>query len=296
MKPKTISIIGGTGSLGSKFARAFKSKGYRVLVSSRRTILTNIRAAEQGDVVIVCVPIRTTEKIIKEISPHLKKGAMLSDFTSVKVKPSQWMLKYTSQRKDIELIPCHPLFNPSVDFKGQNFAMCPVRGNRYTSWYKSFIKSLGLNVITISPDEHDKTMAVVQCLNHLSNLSFGYTLKKANFKPEKAKEFSTSAYRLRLYPIGRLFYQDAEMYADIETENPYSRKIAKIHLKALKEIYKTIARKDKKRFEEIFNETKSFFGDLTEKSQGISNEMIKCLVEIENKYNKKGKKKNAKRR
>ncbi len=41
-KIKTISIIGGTGQMGSVFAKAFRDKGYEVIISGRKTEITPI--------------------------------------------------------------------------------------------------------------------------------------------------------------------------------------------------------------------------------------------------------------
>jgi prephenate dehydrogenase len=283
VNPKTIAIIGGTGKMGKLFVKAFEGKKYRVIVSSRKTEINNIDAARQADVVIVSVPIRDTERVIKEIGPYVRKNALLTDFTSVKVMPSRAMLKYSRA----EVIAGHPLFGPSNNLKGKNFTLYPLRGKSYFNWYKKLLESLGLKIIVMSSDEHDKIMAIVQCLNQLSNLSFGYTLKKANLPIKKTEELSTPNYLLKIYPIGRLLSQDPSLYSDIEIENPYSKKIAKIHLKAIKEIYRTIRRKDKEGFERIFKETREFLGDFNKEANQKSDKIVNFIGELNKKKNKK---------
>jgi len=92
-KPKTIAIIGGTGKIGGMFAKAFKEKGYEVIIASRETEISMEDAAARGDVVIVSIPIRNTKEVIEKISGNLKKDALLTDFTSVKVMPCKVMEK-----------------------------------------------------------------------------------------------------------------------------------------------------------------------------------------------------------
>ena len=80
-----IAIIGGKGQMGKMFAEAFKKKGCEVILTGRRG--NNIDAAKKADIIIVSVPIRETVKVIEEIASHIKEDALLTDFTSIKVKP-----------------------------------------------------------------------------------------------------------------------------------------------------------------------------------------------------------------
>jgi len=113
-KPKTIAIIGGTGKIGGMFAKAFKEKGYEVIIASRETEISMEDAAARGDVVIVSIPIRNTKEVIEKISGNLKKDALLTDFTSVKVMPCKVMEKSFKG----EVIGGHPVFGPFTGFKG----------------------------------------------------------------------------------------------------------------------------------------------------------------------------------
>src|SRR3989344_3074917 len=92
---KTISIIGGTGRMGQVFAKAFKDKGYNVIISGRNTSINMVEAAQKGDIVIITVPISETESVIKNIGSYVRKEALLTDFTSIKVNPIKWMKKYS---------------------------------------------------------------------------------------------------------------------------------------------------------------------------------------------------------
>ena len=72
MEKKLIGIIGGKGEMGAYFAEFFERNGFEVIVSDRRTKLTNKELAKKADVVIVSVPIRVTEKVIQEVAPFVK--------------------------------------------------------------------------------------------------------------------------------------------------------------------------------------------------------------------------------
>ncbi len=273
MKPKVISIIGGKGKTGSKFAKEFRKKGYTVLISDKKTKITNIEAARKGDVVIITVPIRVTEKVIREVAPYVRKDAMLTDFTSVKYSPVNLMRKYSKA----EVIGGHPIFGPTTDFKNQKFILCPGRIKKYFSWYKSFLKSLGLKIIVMSPKEHDKQMGVIQCLIHLSNLSLAYSLKNLNYKIKDAEKLSSPVYLLRLYITGRILAQDPKLYSDIEIDNASSKQMANVYLNSVKKLNKLIISKDRAGFEKAIIDSKKTFGKITKKSMRITDDIISYM-------------------
>lgn len=273
MKPKTIAIIGGTGKMGTLFAKAFEDANIEVLITGRKTVISNIDATKKADIIIVTVPIRNTCEIIEKIAPFVRQDAMLTDFTSVKVKPCDSMQK----NKKCEIVGGHPLFGPSAGFENQNFILCPIREGKYYTWYKEFLKSLGMNVIEKTPQEHDKNMAVIQCLTHFSNLSLGSTLERINFDLEIAKELSSPVYLMRVYGAGRILAQDETLYSDIQLENPYSKDMAKAYLESVKELYESVNNKDKKQFENIFIKSKNYFKDFLKISMEITDKMIKSM-------------------
>jgi prephenate dehydrogenase len=91
VKKISIGIIGGTGGMGRLFASALRKLGHKVLISSRHTALTIEECAHRADWIIVTVPIRSTEAVIRKIGPLLRKDQLLMDFTSLKSKPVDYL-------------------------------------------------------------------------------------------------------------------------------------------------------------------------------------------------------------
>jgi NADPH-dependent F420 reductase len=103
---KTISIIGGTGALGSGLARRWAKAGYTIIIGSRteakavaavdkmrKDIVTgsitgalNSEAAEAGDIVVITVPFAHHQVTLEDIRPGLA-GKILIDTTVPLVPP-----------------------------------------------------------------------------------------------------------------------------------------------------------------------------------------------------------------
>jgi NADPH-dependent F420 reductase len=102
----TISIIGGTGALGSGLARRWAQAGYDIVIGSRTANkaeqaaaalatesarykvsgLSNLEAAGQGDIVVMTVPFAHQEMTLLDIKPALA-GKILVDTTVPLVPP-----------------------------------------------------------------------------------------------------------------------------------------------------------------------------------------------------------------
>ncbi len=275
MRPKIISIIGGTGKMGKLFKPALQKAGYKVILSGRNTKITPEQAAALGDVVIVTVPIRSTLDMIKRIGPHVRRDALFTDFTSVKTLPVRWMMKHSKA----EVIGAHPVFGPTVRLKNQAYVLTPARGKKYISWYKAMLKKLGLNVIVTTPEEHDKRMAVVQCLTHLSNIAMADTIKSFGVGIDKTLEVSSPIYKIRLDMVGRVLNQDPALYSDIQLYNPFAKRIMKAYSRSIAKLAKAVEKGDAKAFEKVFIEGAAYLGDFCKKSQEESDYLIKKLGE-----------------
>lgn len=234
--------------MGSLFADAFRKDDYTILVSNERNS-GNIELAKQGEVVIVSVPLEKTEEVIREIGPYVRKEALLTDFTSVKMKPVAAMLHYSQA----EVIGGHPLFGPEIDLlEGQNMVLCPARGKEYLSWYKSALESVGMKVIFINPEEHDRTMAVVQCLTHFSNMVFASALTRMD-AGELQNDVTTPAYLLRLHAAKRMLSQDPSLYAGILCQNPFTEEAVRAYVDAVAEVSTRVQGHTKTELEELLH-------------------------------------------
>ncbi len=241
--PQTISIIGGRGKMGSIFTGGFREEGYEVLVSNAECT-NNIELAEQGDVVVVSVPLKKTEEVIQQIGPYVRKEALLTDLASVKIKPVAAMIKYSQS----EIIGGHPLFGPDAELQGQNMILCPTREEGYLSWYKKTLESLGIKITLMDPEEHDKTMAAVQCLTYISNIVFSHALAEMGYQsiPEN---LTAPAYLLRLSSAAKMFVQDPSLYADILSENPFAEEAMRAYREAAKKVDALMQEPEKKGLE-----------------------------------------------
>ncbi|MGA2934960.1 MAG: prephenate dehydrogenase/arogenate dehydrogenase family protein [Methanomicrobiales archaeon] len=211
-------IIGGTGKMGRLFGSVIERHGFEVLVSGRSTPLTNRKLAEESDLVMVSVPIRSTVGVIGEIAPLLTEDQLLCDLTSLKEGPVKAMVASKAQ-----VLGTHPLFGPTVSsLRNQTIILTPARcGGALSLRLPEILRDEGANLVVMTPEAHDRLMAVIQGLTHFGNLCMADAIRRTGTDLAAALNATSPVYRIQMGLIGRLLSQDPTLYGDMLQMNPY---------------------------------------------------------------------------
>ncbi len=272
---KTAGIIGGTGRMGRLFRPVFERAGYEVLVSGRSTDLTARELAERSDLVIVSVPIRETVRVIDEIAPVMNRDQLLCDFTSLKVRPVEAML-----RSEANVIGLHPMFGPTVkSLRQQTIIVCPARADEtQLQPLLSLFRAEGALCTITTAEQHDRMMAVVQGLTHYMTLCMADTVQRLGIDPEKTADFTSPVYQIEISVMGRLLSQDAGLYADILQMNPYVPEVLDACHASAGELAAIVRSQDPELFGAFFAKNRRHFGASCEEGMKVTDMLIESLV------------------
>lgn len=153
----------------------------RVLVydKGQATGLAEVAAA---DFVVLAVPLAAYDEVLSELKPLLRSETVVVDVCSVKQKPIGVIKAVLPEQP---LVATHPLFGPESTkngLEGHKLVICPEESDADASEaIEAFAKKLGLEVIHMSPAEHDEEMAVVQGLTFF----IAHALKELNLDGHK---------------------------------------------------------------------------------------------------------------
>ncbi len=190
-------------------------------------VWSSVESVLKKDIVVFCVPVQYLESVLKKYAHLVNPKALVTDVSSVKVKPVELMLKYLPETT--EIIGIHPLFGPQSGkngIEGLNIVVCPVRTNKPHVLNLFFKSQLKLNVLERTAEKHDKQMAYVQALTHF----VGRAVNEMDIPDVEQK---TPAYQYLLDIKRNLGGDSYDLFLTIEKENPFAREVREEFIKEL---------------------------------------------------------------
>ncbi len=272
----TVLIVGGTGEMGRYFVNWFTGAGYQVRSMGSKD-WPNIAALCDGiDLCIISVTIDRTAEIVKRIGPYLPPSAVLTDVTSIKKVPLDAMLDAHSG----PVLGLHPLFGPTTSTLDKQIVVAtPGRDDDACRWVIEQFSLWGSIIVMSDADEHDGIMEFVQSLRHFATFAFGQFLASKKVPLARTLEFSSPIYRLEMGMVGRLFAQDASLYAEIIFATPERRALLKDYISSLSKNIDMLENGDKAEFEQEFEKITEWFGPFGEQAMRESSFLIDKLIE-----------------
>jgi cyclohexadieny/prephenate dehydrogenase len=236
-----LAIIG-PGLIGSSILRAAREQGLvKTLVATARTETTRARVKELGiadevtdnnaaavkdaDLVFVCIPVGASGAVAKEIGPHLKAGAIVSDVGSVKGAVLRDMAPHLP--KNVHFIPGHPVAGTEYSGPDAGFAdlfvnrwciLTPPQGADTAAVEKltAFWRALGANVESMPADHHDLVLGITSHLPHLIAYTIVGTANELSQVTEsEVLQYSAGGFR----DFTRIASSDPTMWRDIFLAN-----------------------------------------------------------------------------
>ncbi|OOF55596.1 bifunctional chorismate mutase/prephenate dehydrogenase [Rodentibacter genomosp. 2] len=266
-----IVIVGGYGKLGGLFARYLRASGYPISVLERDDWDVAERILANADAVIVSVPIANTLETIEHLKPYLTENMLLADLTSVKREPLAKMLEIHQGA----VVGLHPMFGPDIaSMAKQVVVRCDGRFPERYEWLLEQIQIWGAKIYQTDAVEHDHNMTYVQALRHFSTFANGLHLSKQPVNLANLLALSSPIYRLELAMIGRLFAQDAELYADIIMDKAENLEVIESLKQTYEEALKFFENHDRQGFIDSFHQVREWFGEYSEQFLKESHQLL----------------------
>lgn len=215
----------GLGRFGSFWAKILAEKGHTVYGYSRHkheeipgVIISDEETVLSQDNIFYCVSISAFREVIGNTINRIKSGALIMDTCSVKLYPVEIMEYY--MRKDISYLPLHPMFGPDSgkdSIENLPIVVCPLDcpSGQVRRWKREF-SAWGLNVISMSPDVHDKQAAYSQGVTHF----VGRTLEELGMEET---ELATKGYKSLMTIMEQTCNDPIQLFYDLQRYNPYAK-------------------------------------------------------------------------
>lgn len=233
---KNVTIIG-VGLIGGSLARVMKLKGLAGSITgagrSRSTLEKAIKigvidrmgqssaqAVEGADLVVLASPVGTFRQLVRELGPHLKTGAILTDVGSVKGRLIRDIEE--SIGPGVHYVPAHPIAGreksgvaESIDtlFQGRRCILTPTArtDKKALEAVRELWTAAGADVVVMDAELHDKVFAAVSHLPHVAAFAMMCAVAELNTGDEDYLQFSGAGFR----DFTRIAASSPEMWRDI---------------------------------------------------------------------------------
>lgn len=224
----TIAIIG-YGRFGALLAEILKPYGQICIhdpftkEKPEELDFVSEKEALECDTLFYCVPISEFEKTVRSHLLLLKDqpSKLIVDVLSVKSHPKNVLLQLVPEQH--ELLLTHPMFGPdsvrAYGIKDLPIILDPIKisDKRYAKW-KDIFATIGLNIIELSSDEHDKKAAYSQGITHF----IGRILGELNIPTSSIDSVGAK----KLHEIKEQVCNDTwQLFHDLQNFNPYTLKM-----------------------------------------------------------------------
>lgn len=272
-----VTIIG-VGLIGGSLARVLKAKDLAARITgagrSRATLEQALKlgvidrmgngpaqSVQDADLVVLASPVGTFEKIVDEIGPHLKPGAVLTDVGSVKgalIKKIEGAISPGSH-----YVPAHPIAGreksgvaESTDtlFQGRRCILTPTSRTdlKALAAVRDMWAAAGAEVTVMDADLHDKVFAAVSHLPHVAAFAMMCAVAELNTGTEDYIQFSGAGFR----DFTRIAASSPEMWKDICLMNRDNLvQMIDRYLFSLNRFKREISSRDEKRLEKHLKES-----------------------------------------
>jgi prephenate dehydrogenase len=233
-----LAIVG-TGLIGGSFALALKRAGAvgevlgvgrnpaRLTVARELGLIDRAvdwSEAGQADCILLALPVGETETVLKQLAPHLKPGAIVTDAGSTKINVVA-AARATLGERFADFVPGHPIAGSEQSgpgaaradlYQGKRVVLTPQADTRAdaVATVKALWQAAGAQVESLDAALHDRIFAAVSHLPHLAAFALVDELASRS-DGDTFFRFAASGFR----DFTRIAGSSPEMWRDIALAN-----------------------------------------------------------------------------
>jgi prephenate dehydrogenase len=235
---ESLALIG-TGLIGGSFALALKQAGAvrevvgvgrdpaRLTVARELGLIDRVAdwsQAGKADCVLLALPVGETESVLRQLAPHLKSGAIVTDTGSTKATVVA-AARTALGARFADFVPGHPIAGSEQSgpaaahadlYQGKRVVLTPQPETRAAAvaTVRALWEAAGAQVELLDAAQHDRVFAAVSHLPHLAAYALVDELAR---RPDGDRFFRFAASGFRDFT--RIAGSSPEMWRDIALAN-----------------------------------------------------------------------------
>lgn len=214
----SIGIIG-RGNFAKLLADLFEPYSSSIKMIGRDSSEADRESVFKSDIIFLSVTLDAYEKVLNDLKKSLKPESLVVDVCSIKVKPSRIIKNILPNHNNILLT--HPLFGPQSardSTKGLRLIVCESNGDLSKDLLKFCENNLDLEIIKMTPEDHDKAMAYTHALTFfISEALRPFELEKHGITTPSFSKL------LNLSKVSSI--ESKELLRSIHQDNPFAQEV-----------------------------------------------------------------------
>jgi prephenate dehydrogenase len=219
--------------------------------------------AGQADCILLALPVGETEAVLRQLAPHLKPGAIITDAGSTKANVIT-AARVALGARFADFVPGHPIAGSEQSgpgaaradlFQGKKVVLTPLADTRADALetVKALWQATGAQVETLDAAQHDRIFAAVSHLPHLAAFALVDELAQ-RADGDTYFHFAASGFR----DFTRIAGSSPEMWCDIALANREAL-LAELdaYLAAIQTLRNTVGRQDADALLEMFSRART---------------------------------------
>ena len=186
-------------------------------------IIDSLENLNIADRVILSVPVSESLKILPFVLDNLNKDALVWDVGSTKFSLCKSVENHSKRDQFLATHPIAgnefsgPMASKENLFNGRIQILCETNKTRpdLLKWAESIFNLMGMKIRYMNPEEHDKKMAIVSHLSHISSFMLGKTVMESEKNDQNILDFAGSGFESTV----RLAKSSPEMWSSIFKDN-----------------------------------------------------------------------------
>ena len=263
-EPKRVTVVGGSGKMGSWFCHFLRENGHKVIVndivsSTKFPFENNLnRAVSQAEVVVIATPISTCRETLEKVLALKPKG-LVFDITSIKAPIIPLLEGAVAQ--GIKICSVHPMFGPDTELLlEKNILICDCGSQVAVQEAKELLDGRGATISEVPIHEHDKLMSFVLGMSHAISIAFSNALAKSGVSHEELTRASSTTYNHQECTSRKVVGENPDLYYEIQHLNPNTKQVLDLLKRSIEEIEEAAMDEESAKFVNIMESGRKYFG------------------------------------
>jgi len=259
-------VVGGKGGMGSWMARFLNGQGHTVTIldpvpgATPFLEVSNLaKGAKHADLIVLAVPMADTALVLEELA-DLRPTGVVAEMCSLKghLQAQMSLLRAGGLR----LVSFHPMFGPEVRMlSGRTVVFCADAQPADLALVRGLFEATSADMVEMDVAEHDRCMALVLGLTHLSNLAFARALSSSGVGAGDLARVAGVTFTRQLETTREVTEENPDLYFQIQALNAVTDETAEWLTGAVGEWRDTVTNGDGAAFARMMEECRLYLAD-----------------------------------